>query len=119
MVRTAALAIALISCPAFAAGTDGNVLYRQCTATSAIEQVACHQFIIGVVDGINLASETGLEPFTLPTNVKGEQVKDVVLRYLRDFPERRHWSGAVLVWNAMRGAFPNPNYPVENGQAPK
>lgn len=119
MVRPAALAIALISCPAFAAGTDGNVLYRQCTSTGAIEQVACHQFIIGVVDGINIASETGLEPFTLPANVKGEQVKDVVLRYLREFPERRHWAGSVLVWNAMREAFPNPAYPARSGQSQK
>lgn len=110
MVRKAALALALIATPAMAEGTDGNVLYRQCTSSGYLEQAACHQYIIGVVDGINLASETGLEPFTLPPGVKGEQVKDVVMRYLRDYPERRHWAGAVLVWNAMMTGFPNPKY---------
>lgn len=112
MVRSAALALFLFSTPALAEGTDGNVLYRQCTSTGMVEQVSCHQYIIGAIDGINLASPTGGEPFTLPPNVKGEQVKDVVLRYLKDYPEKRHWAGGVLIWNAMMGAFPNPKYRV-------
>lgn len=119
MVRKAALALALISTPAVADSTDGNDLYRQCTSNGAVELVACHQYIIGAIDGIYLASPDGQEPFILPPNVKGEQVKDVVLRYLKDYPERRHWGAVVLVWNAMRSAFPNPNYQVRSGEPTK
>lgn len=119
MVRKAALALAFIATPATAASTDGNDLYRQCTASSAVEMVACHQYIIGAVDGIYLASPTGQEPFLLPPNVKGEQVKDVVLRYLKDYPERRHWGAVVLVWNAMMSAFPNPKYQIRPSDGAK
>lgn len=110
MKRLAILAGLAMAAPANAQLGDftGNDILRTCRATEAGKAIACLQYLNGVVNGIELASPDGEEPFIIPRGVDTTQIRDVVLRYLDTNPDKRHWASAVLIWNALLKAFPNP-----------
>lgn len=86
----------------------GNTLYNTCRANDGPSMISCFRYIGGVVDGVSLSHPDGKEPFVIPDDASITQVRDVVVNYLRDNPDKRHWAAVVLVWNALQGAFPNP-----------
>lgn len=111
----ALIAIALAGAPASlsaqdAFGTDtGNELLVTCESTSTASNAYCIGFIKGV-----LVTERGLArlpnaPFTapcIPEGVTMGQLKDIVVAYLKERPQERHWQGWSLVHNAANNAFP-------------
>lgn len=110
MQKLFALLLLSISAPAWAA-TDGNLLYEQCNRTvqsnnDLIPLTACNNYIVGVVDGYRMSKE-GYEWLQIPEGVKGQQLQDIVLKYLKDNPEKRHWAAVILVMNAVNAAFPH------------
>lgn len=112
MNRLAILApLALIPGPTNAAEqnpSDGNGLYENCQSENLTLKVACHQYIIGVVDGVRVAEPEGKPSFGIPPDVRGIQIRDIVIQYLRDNPDKRHWPSSYLIWNALVKVFPPP-----------
>lgn len=102
-----AAAAAIWAGPAVA-GEDGNSLYANCTSGQFADIVACNRYIVGVVDGILVVSPREKPPFVIPQGVTGQQLNDVVIAYLKDNPDKRHWEAQYLVWNAIHAAFPAP-----------
>ena len=68
----------------------------------------CEAFIEGVRDGVVLATELrDAKPIIeTPAEVKQEQLKAVVVKYLNEHPEEHHKPAAVLVIVALSQAFP-------------
>jgi hypothetical protein len=68
----------------------------------------CEAFIEGVRDGVVLATELrDAKPIIeTPADVKQEQLKAVVVKYLNEHPEEHHKPAAVLVIVALSQAFP-------------
>jgi Rap1a immunity proteins len=67
----------------------GSDLLRFCTSeVDPNESQFCYAFILGIRDGAALATELrGVKPiFEIPLEVGQEQLKDVVVKYLRDHP---------------------------------
>jgi hypothetical protein len=84
---------------------SGNELLKYCTSGNSLETVACQAYINGIREVLSLASaDAGREP-CIPPSVTGAQIKDVVVRHLRENPETRHLDRAVLVMRAVRDAW--------------
>ena len=81
---------------------SGNDLYAKCTAAEgSLERVYC----IGIMAGLADAFETG-GTTCLPKNASVGQVMDVVVIYLRDHPQSRHFTMASEAARALNSAFP-------------
>lgn len=83
---------------------DGNELYEYCQSN----ELGCVLYIQGVVDG-QLAAVTATSrdvAYCIPQGSTAGQMKDIVVKFLADHPERRHLMGGVLVANALSNAWP-------------
>lgn len=116
-----AFAFLLSALGASAAGLSGNSLHEECQSS---RDGLCFGFITGVFEGLRLgvALEEGgaqnedegrtLEQATArlqycpPADATYRQLVDIAANFLEEHPEARHLSARVLIWGAMREAFP-------------
>jgi Rap1a immunity proteins len=88
-----------------AAYIDGNKLLDECeNVPSEFLKGTCYGYVVGVQDAVD-----GLHWFCVPEGSNGvvaKQLVDVVKVYLRDHPERRHYSASSLVTEALEEKFP-------------
>ena len=90
-----------------ASPASGNDLYRWMTSAAAGDQLFGTFYIMGVTDAESITTLSRRSPlFCIPYGVTGEQLTDVVKKYLGEHPEQRHATGASLVITAMANAFP-------------
>ena len=87
---------------AFAAFDSGNALLESCdNATDAWKQSHCLAYIAGVsdvLDGMHITCTGG--------HVSLDEVKDVVVKYLREHPEKRNSDADDSTSIALTSAFP-------------
>ena len=94
----------LWSPPVFADYVSGNELYKECTADIR-ESPGDIGLCAGYVEG--LADAHGLDGTTcIPQGVSVGQVKDVIVKYLTQNPELRHFGASLLGFAALAQAFP-------------
>lgn len=111
IASTIALGVAsLMPAPVFAGHfMDGNKLYDLCTAQGhPMLEGACSGYIMGVADDLAGINDVMPTAACLPENVTTEQAHDIVVGFLRDHPEKRHFTAEYLVGIALNGAFPCP-----------
>jgi Rap1a immunity proteins len=132
-IRTIALFLALSLSPTVAnpqhtipSGTEdhwgivtGTVLYSWCSSkidgggneavANYVEQERCSGYIVGVSDAIGgFLYATKARAVCLPidaTGQRGKQIRDVVVKYLKDHPELRIRLAATLVTEALLDAW--------------
>lgn len=111
--------------PSEAQQVSGNALYSACGSENAVELGFCLGFLLGAIEGESYGAFITLmrtEPETetsemnrminfflghcVPPDATNEQLRDVVLRYLGNHPEDRHFPARGLIWNALVEAFP-------------
>ena len=82
---------------------SGNDLYERCTEPppGSGPQVACNGYILGVADLLMMD-----ERVCMPHGVVSQQLLDIVVKYLRDNPAKRQFSGASETTLALTDAFP-------------
>jgi hypothetical protein len=87
--------------------TTGNDLLESCESRD-FKQAFCLGYITGVTDfdGMDGAAFPERRRSCIPENVSNGQVRDVVVKYLKDHPEERHLLAAVLIVEAASKAFP-------------
>jgi len=84
-----------------AAFLRGNQLYDRCTSQEIVKRLQCREYIAGMADAFNW------DKFVCgPDQASENQVRDVVVNYLRDHPEVRHYSAASIAREALGEAFP-------------
>jgi hypothetical protein len=82
---------------------SANDLYTNCLASEAsAEYTFCLGYVIGMTD--MLAGPPDIVCLTNQVTVR--QALDVVMRYLRDHPEDRHYPAASQGFLALKQAFP-------------
>jgi len=95
----------------------GNALWLACGQTvDGNPPDACAFYVAGVSDGYSttrLAQITshidpGPRTVCIPAGVSGDQLADVVRKYLSIYPEIRHDYAGLIVLSALRAAFPCP-----------
>jgi hypothetical protein len=109
MLILAAAAVAAMTCKqAAAAGgfLSGTDLYRYCIATTQpYETGACEGYILGVMDRFEASRENAHLRHCTRSGMTGEQVKDVVFKYLTDNPQIRGQPAWALVTEAVMKAW--------------
>jgi hypothetical protein len=110
-MRTLALAVLVASLPLSAARGEfqsGNNLWQLCNNKTT--DFGCIMYIEGVADvlipiwgkGGDFAGWRGC----LTKDVIGSQAHDVVIKFMREHPERRHFTASSVVAQALAEAFP-------------
>jgi len=94
----------LVALPATAAAArlDGNILLARC---SAQDVKSCSVYLDGFADALR-ESPGDTRPACVPDSVNGLQLRDVVIKLLRDEPQNRQQPAARLVMRAYAKAWP-------------
>ncbi len=82
-----------------------------------LTNVACIQYVGGLAEGLMLykdflkaeVSPSPKELVCLPNNATSMQYVSIVLKYVRDHPEFAHYPTGMLIFGALRQAFPCPS----------
>jgi hypothetical protein len=109
MKRLAIIAtVLLLSCVGAAADPgpvhpDGNTLLRRCAGAEGLSgRLFCVAYLLGVQETFDAMRDiNGVDPCR-PQAVTLDQVKDVVIRYLKENPEKRDFPAVLLVVTATR-----------------
>ena len=84
---------------------NGNQMWEMCQSRAL---GFCNGYVRGTLDAL---ITQGLVTCT-PDELGAEQLRDLVVRWLRDNPQKRHLSGTWIVANTLRENFPCPRYLV-------
>jgi len=113
-------------CTTAAYCTDGNALLNTCQSvekaelsdSDAISLQFCYGYIQGVIDDDDIwqglmSSDKNQKhshgKICLPNEgIFYTQLARIVVKYLKEHPEQLHWTGSVLVHNALLAAFRCP-----------
>jgi Ssp1 endopeptidase immunity protein Rap1a len=99
--------LCLTALPTEAAFYNGNKLYTECTGSKATDQVSCISYIEGIADMV-AGLWTPKDTACFSPGINAGQLQDIVVNYLQDHPENRHWPATILVLQALHDAFPCP-----------
>lgn len=105
------LGIAMMPCSSHAYFLDGNKLWAFCESPPGTAALAmCWGFVAGVSDVDDIQRQSGLGGIKacVPESSTIGQLVDVTRKYMKDFPEYRHFSAATVTTLALVGAFPCP-----------
>jgi len=86
----------------YAAILSGNKLLESCELDDAsFRDGVCYGYVFAVYDMVG--------PVCTPASVKGEQLVNIVRKYLKENPEDLHHKAAVIVNFALSQVFPCPD----------
>ncbi len=89
---------------------SGNAFLRVCEPArqeSHLVHITCMAYVTGVGDGADMMGERFHEPPYCPgPDVENGQKYRVVVKYIKDHPERTDLETCVLIVDALRAAFP-------------
>lgn len=96
--------------PAVAGFKTGNDLLRECEAgdgpkPSMLMWGTCAGYVIGAADAIGFWTAVEDGQSCIPTSSQAGQLRDIVVKYLRDHPETRHFEAYALIHVALGQAF--------------
>lgn len=101
-----ALAFVLATGSASRAQYTGNSLLSDCQSDSVYRQGMCDGYISSIADMSTIGTNQSWLSFPKGTTLG--QVRDVVVKSLKDHPKDRNGSAFVLVFGALQEAFPGP-----------
>jgi hypothetical protein len=110
-------AIAIQCTSALAAGSpfggffSGNQVYDTCTGGNPATDTACMSYIAGVMDELVTFDEVmskSIDPTMacVPTGVTVEQIKDLVVKFMRDNPKVRNNRASSIVSEVILTNYP-------------
>lgn len=91
--------------PALAEFQDGNQLLRVCSSNAVQDEAYCAGFMSAAADAHRAAPHYA-NSICLSPDVALGQVRDVVLQYLQNEPQLRHYVAVSIVFEALADAFP-------------
>jgi len=111
IIKVLACLLFLVCSPARAQQVSqetGDTLLEACESKTEFRQSYCFGYITGVADieGMEAAVFPDRRRACRAEGVTNGQIKDVVVKYLKEHPEDRHFLAAILVMQAMAKAFP-------------
>jgi hypothetical protein len=87
----------------------GRTLLQKCNGDAA-SQTRCLSYIEGVADAMRLEQAYRRTFFgarvCINQNILGREIKDIVVRWLKDHPERQRYPASQLIAQAVFKAFP-------------
>lgn len=129
-LAAAAFSTLLIASPSMAGPKidgSGNYWLSNCETPSGFGAGMCYGFIMGTIDGYLYGAtfawllmadpkkgnspvkyEKHVKRFCMPGSVTNEQIKDIFIKYLRQYPEQRHLSGDHLLIDSLVAVYACP-----------
>jgi len=92
--------------PAPAAVKDGNALLQQCTATVGAFMEFCFGYIDAIAESLSEDRRLGVLDVCVPAEVDDVQLRDVVVKFLKENYGLRSLSAPGLVAQALTEAYP-------------
>ena len=96
--------------PSYGQFLDGNRLFELCDEEAPdYKQDVCLGYVMGVIDVLVSHSDVEIEQrigLCAPKNVSAAQLRAIVVRYLKQHPDERHYAALNTVGAAVRDAFP-------------
>jgi len=89
-----------------AAVKDGNDLLRQCTATIGALMQFCFGYIGAITDSLLEDRRLGASDICVPTELDDVQLKDIVVKFLKENYRLRPLAAPALVAQALTEAYP-------------
>lgn len=105
--RLTVVTAVLFASPAWPSGGSfysGNDVFGYCEG-SAKNSAHCIGYTTGIVDALASGPIFGWAA-CVPEKVSAAQARDIVVKYLRDNPQERHYSAAGIAAKALSVAFP-------------
>lgn len=85
----------------------GTTLLAKCQNKAPEYALACTAYIVGAVDGIKKDIFLGrAKDNCWPDQLGAEQVRDIVIKYLKDYPDQRGFPASLVVSVALNDRFP-------------
>jgi len=85
----------------------GTTLLGKCENKAPEYALACTAYIVGVVDGIKKDIFLGRAPDNCwPKQLAAKEVHDLVIKYLRTYPDQRSFPASLTVSVALNDAYP-------------
>lgn len=84
---------------------DGERLYEECTSERATGEVFCLSYIMAIADALDGQRHSNSVEACIPAQVNSTTLRDVVLNFLRERPQWRHWSAYELVMLSLITAY--------------
>jgi len=107
-----ALALTMLLSSRAALAFNGNDILATCENTSGYNEGFCLGYLFGLVESLM----NGAVPLICRTdrtnNVTFAQIRDIVLKYLRDHPGNRHCGAIDITYVALRNFFPCGGKPM-------
>lgn len=109
MLRLSLVLMLFMGSPARAGDAfyTGNKLFSRCNDDD-ITAIACLGYVQAVFDTLSGGDVILGWKACPPENVTGKQIKDIVVRFLVNHPEKRHYAATGLAAHALSEAFPCP-----------
>jgi hypothetical protein len=99
----------VLALPAEAEYLSGAELFDHCLSPRSSAEATCLGYVAGVADLV-IAYETEADPalkqLCIPATATPEKLLDIVRKYLAANPEQRSQTAHLLVFSALRKAFP-------------
>lgn len=89
--------------------TTGNKLKDYCSFSPSHTEasIACAAYIGGVLDAFRIQNQhQASRLYCEPPSAEGEQLVDIIKKYLSAHPERLHFAASTLILEVMIMAFP-------------
>lgn len=97
--------------PSAAGWMSGNELLSACEEMNEAikyQQLGwCRGYIVGIADAMSPGNSVNGYKAKFTAGITVQQLTDVVLKFLREHPEDRHYSAGSLVAEALSKAFPS------------
>ena len=104
MIKHTAVAVALtLATSALAEASSGNFLYEKCNSQNATARVFCRGFLLGIVDGMAMASPNEA---VCGDDITAEQLRLVFMNCARRYPERLNLHHSEVAAISLMQAFP-------------
>lgn len=87
---------------------DGNSLYEACLSKEETYTLVCVDYIAGVADAQTDRVPYNTAAFCIPNGVTKEQVRELVVDWMRANPAVRHMSASIQVTLALKAPYPCP-----------
>jgi len=104
----AAVIFAMVFASPVHAEGSGGALLEICTSTDATSTAACRTYIHGVAETLHIWLDVDPETVRacIPASVSEDQLKDVLVRYLKKKQNIDGWSGAMVMVRAWAEEWP-------------
>jgi hypothetical protein len=87
----------------------GNDLWETCNREDKAASGFCQGYAAAIVDSLSSVAQLNGTCFAdVPDPVSVDQVKDVIIKRLRDFPESRHYTAFSIATAAIQAVWPCP-----------